>query len=239
VDSKNVQAWWDYHHEGKGNFELLLTGSAGPEVWRNLGVSKLIKPNTVVLNIGVGLGYCTIELARRRCVVHALDISPVALAKVSRFTVKTWLPSQLPEIPTDNFDLAISNLVAQHMRDDELIFQIRNVLKCLKPTGLFAMQFAFSLDTEKNDNPDPSLELIKYGGVGRSLEGVARIVNQTGGSIVWASRIAIFPEQGAGWYAVHIVRPDYPLPNTIGQQHLTILDRIAGNARRAVRSLVD
>ena len=218
-----IREWWDYHHESRGDYQQWLTGSAGPEVWRNLNIDKLIKPDKVVLNIGVGLGYCTRELARRKCVVHALDISPVALRRVEPFTAKTWLPSTLLDIPENTFDLAISNLVTQHMADEDLLEQISGVLKSLKPTGVFAMQFAFALDKKQNDLTNPSAELIKTGGVGRSLEGMTCLVDRAGGSIVWASRIALFPHMGSGWYAIHIVRPDCPLPNP-GQEQLTVLE---------------
>ena len=232
-----IQCWWDCHHEGKGDYEQWLTGSAGPEVWRNLNIDKLIKPNKVVLKIGVGLGYCTRELARRKCVVHALDISPVALRRVEPFTAKTWLPSSLPDIPENLFDLAISHLVTQHMADKDLVEQISGVLKSLKPSGIFAMQFAFAYNRSQNDLTSPSAELIKTGGVGRSLGGMARLVDQAGGLIVWASRFSMFPDQGAGWYAIHIVRPDHPLPNLVRQERLTILSRVEAARARWINRL--
>ena len=232
-----IEDWWDYHHEGKGDYHQWLTASAGPEVWHNLNIDKLIKPNKVVLNIGVGLGHCTRELARRKCVVHALDISPVALAKVESFTAKTWLPPTLPDIPENTFDLAISYLVTQHMVDEDLLEQISGVLRSLKPTGVFAMQFAFALNRQANDLTYPPAERIarmKSGGMCRSLEGMARLVDQAGGSIAYARRIGMFPEQGSGWYAMHIVRPDYPQSNRIEAERPSILERgIAGFRIRA------
>jgi hypothetical protein len=204
-----IQNWWDYHHQLKGDYKFWLTGSRGPEVWDYLNISRFIQPNKVVLNIGVGLGHCTKKLAERECIVHALDVSPQALARVEAFTARTWLPSSLSNMPENTFDLAISNLVTQHMADKDLLQQISGVVKSLKVEGILAMQFAFARDPAKNDLADPSEELIKCGGVCRSLEGMARLVSQAGGDIIWANRIGLFPNYGSGWYAIHIVRPDY------------------------------
>lgn len=209
----SISNWWDYHHKSKGNYQYWLTGSSGPEVWKYLNISRLIKPNRVVLNIGVGIGHCTKKLVTKKCRVHALDISPSALEKVAAITEKTWLPAALPDVPKDTFDLAISNLVTQHMADADLTQQISHVVRALKVNGVFAMQFAYIQDPAKNDVPIPEEETIKVGGVGRSLEGMLRLVKQAGGNVVWAERIALFPGYNSGWYAIHIVRPDFSLTN--------------------------
>lgn len=211
-----IQNWWDHHHQLKGNYRFWLTGSRGPKVWNYLNISRFIRPHEVVLNIGVGLGYCTRRLADKKCVVHALDISPQALARVEAFTARTWLPAHIPDLPESTFDLAISNLVTQHMADKDLLQQISGVTRSLKTDGIFAMQFAFARDPAKNDLAEPAEELIKCGGVCRSLAGMARLVSQAGGDIIWANRIGLFPQYDSGWYAIHIVRLDYPFANSTG-----------------------
>jgi hypothetical protein len=35
------------------------------------------------------------------------------------------------------------------------------------------------------------------------------MVEKTGGVVLWANRIGIFPKYGSGWYGVHIARQDY------------------------------
>lgn len=221
-----IQDWWNYHHENKGNYRNWLSGSTSNEVWRNLSITKLIKKDKVVLNIGVGLGHCTKELAKKKCIVHALDISAIALDKIKTIATKIYLPSSLPDIPKETFDIAISHLVAQHMTNEDLLRQISGILKALKPCGVFAMQFAYADDIQKNDIPSPSTEIIKTGGVCRSLKGMAHLVEEAGGTISWVSRIGIFPEYGSGWYAIHIVRTDCPFLNFIGLEQPAYFERI-------------
>lgn len=55
------------------------------------------------------------------------------------------------------------------------------------------MQFACSMDISYNSPDDVSVELIKDGGVLRSLDGMTRIVQIAGGTVVWVDRIHIFP----------------------------------------------
>lgn len=200
-----VDQWWDKCHSNQADFGFWLTGSAGVNVWSSLQIEDLIGPGQVILNIGVGQGHCTRELSARGCQVHALDISPVALSRISDCVVAGWLPSQLSELPSDTFDVAISHLVAQHMSDPDLEQQIREVVRGLKPKGVFALQFAFLMnggEAEIEQTP----EVIKSGGICRSLERIRTMVEGAGGQIVWSEKIGTFAEYGSGWYGVHIQR---------------------------------
>jgi len=202
---ESVREWWDECHSASGDLAFYLTGSSGPDVWSSLKLEKRIAPGQVVLNIGVGHGFCTRALSELGCKVHALDISPVALAKISDSVEATWLPSQLKEIPSDTFDLAISHLVAQHMSDADLSEQIREVVRALKPSGVFGVQFAFSLNGAEARTRETDLEL-KVGGNCRSLEQMQTLVERAGGSVIWSNEIGRFPEFGSGWYGIHIAR---------------------------------
>jgi len=208
--SLSVGDWWEYHHKGKGDFGLWLTGSSGRDVWHNLGISEYVFSKQVVLNIGVGLGNCTRDLVSCGCTVHVLDISISALEKVRGIVDACWLPETFNIVSEGTYDLTISNLVSQHMRDDDLIYQIANVTKTLKHGGIFAMQFAFAWDSELNDLPNTEDTLIKGGGVCRTLGKMIQLVQAAGGVVVWANRIGMYPDYRSGWYAIHIVRPDFP-----------------------------
>lgn len=206
-----VHKWWDDHHTGDHpEHRFFLTGSHGPDVWRSLCVEDRVVPGDVVLNIGVGMGYCTRSLAERGCVVHALDISTHALAKVDDVCAQTWLADAIDELPEGTFDLAISHLVAQHMDNATLRDQVAHVVPALKPGGVFAMQFAYRLNG-MSDHEDPvTPDAIVCGDVCRSLPSLVELAESAGGLVTFANRISLFPECGSGWYGVHIVRPDFP-----------------------------
>ena len=224
-NNQSIEAFWNNCHlKLCNNYQVWLTGSKGPEVWNILNIIDKIKPKINVLNIGVGLGYCTKELVRRKCNVHVLDISKHALDKV-RDIAKTYLPTELQDMPQNYFDLIISNLVAQHMSHNELSTHIKYLLKTMKPTGVFAMQFAFSTIPE-NNNIEPSLPDMKSGGVCRTLSFVSGIVEKGGGYILYTNRIGLFPEYQSGWYAIHIARRDYPYISSIRNKDLSVYEKI-------------
>lgn len=202
-EAESVQQWWDKCHSNAGDFDFWLSGSSGNDVWSSLKIEDRIRPGQKLLNIGVGKGHCTRALAERGCQVHALDISPVALAAISNCVVATWLPSQLTQIPSDTFNLAISHLVSQHMSDANLSQQLSEVVRSLDADGVFAMQFAFRLSGNEEEIEETA-ENIKNGSVCRSLEGMQTMVASAGGRIVWSEKIATFPESNAGWYGIHI-----------------------------------
>ena len=207
-ESVTVKDWWEACHQEAD--QLWLTGSRGPEVWEYLGIEDRILPGAVVLNIGVGLGHCTRALAARGCLVQVLDIAETALERVKEVTTNGWLASDLGALPSESIDLAISNLVAQHVNNASLSAQIEAVLRSLKPDGVFAMQFAYAEEDSANDVEHRPAACAKGGGECRSLAGMTRLVNQAGGRVVWAKRIGYFPAFGSGWYGLHIVGPNYP-----------------------------
>ncbi|MHC4570808.1 MAG: tetratricopeptide repeat protein [Planctomycetota bacterium] len=204
-DNMSMEEWWDYCQTTKNLW--YLTGSKGHEVWERLNITDKIYPGQVVLNIGVGLGYCTGELVRKKCVVHVLDISEVALNRVKDIVAKAWLPSRLADLPVNTFDLAISNLVTQHMTNTDLLEQMHAVTRSLKHDGIFAMQFAYSL-SRKCDSSHKSPKHAKNGVAFRSLLEVNSLVEETQGKILWVNKIGNFPEYNIGWYGVHIVKKD-------------------------------
>jgi SAM-dependent methyltransferase len=209
-DAVSIEKWWELNHQEKNErFFFWLTGSAGPEVWEYLEVEDRIVAGAVVLNVGVGRGYCTRELAKRKSIVHVLDISESALEKVKDVAAGIWRPSTLGVLPADTFDLAISNLVAQHMRDNDLEEQIRRIVPALKQKGVFALQFACMLDPAKNNLDVVPLSSLKHGSVGRSLGRFCQMVERAGGIVIGAKRIGLFPSYNSCWYMVHIARPDY------------------------------
>ena len=203
-DINSINDWWERHHQT--NEPYLLTGSDGQVVWNNLNILEDIHSNSTILNIGIGLGYCTKELYSIGATVHALDISTTALDRVKSYVENSWKAERITELPSNKFDLAISNLVAQHMSNTALVEQFLSVIRSLKITGYLAVQFAFSLRKGYVFKDDYYHQ--KWGGVVRTLAQIESIVKEANGKIVWAEKIGSFPDAGTGWYGVHIVKND-------------------------------
>lgn len=203
----SIQDWWDKAHALKHT--TWLTGSLEPEVWHALKITRLIQPGTQILNIGVGLGHCTRGLAELGAKVSALDISQLAIDGVRDVIESGFLANQISDLPQNSYDLVISNLVTQHMLDEDLETQLLHVIKSLKPSGIFAMQFAFywdQLSPTINNTPYEA----KAGGVCRTLGRVTELVERVGGTITWAQLIGAWPAYHSAWYGVHIVKkPSY------------------------------
>ncbi|MFN8005743.1 MAG: tetratricopeptide repeat protein [Terriglobia bacterium] len=203
--STAIKSWWDHHHEA--DTVLWLTGSHGRQVWEPLKVLNRVRPGNLVLNIGVGLGYCTRDLVMQGAQVHVLDISEVALNRVRGIVKKCWLASQLNDLPAGTYDLAISHLVTQHMRNQDLTRQMMAVVQSLKENGVFAMQFAFPTNSPASDyRIDESEASIRGGLVFRPFLAMEKIVKAAGGKIVWAKKLGIY--EPCGWYGVHIIKDE-------------------------------
>jgi SAM-dependent methyltransferase len=200
ASGESLNDWWNRAHER--DHQYWLTGSDGAEVWERLGVRSRLSQGVRVLNIGVGLGQDTRQLAAMGCEVHALDISPVALDRVRGLAV-THLASDLDRLPRDCFDVAMSHLVAQHMLDFDLLAQMKAVLLSLTSSGVFAIQFATGAAAALEQT---SLQ-AKGGSIHRTPEQMERLVAQAGGLVALSEPREQFPEHRAGWHVMHVVRP--------------------------------
>jgi 2-polyprenyl-3-methyl-5-hydroxy-6-metoxy-1,4-benzoquinol methylase len=192
--------WWDRAHKNK---EIRwLSGYRGEVVWNRLDVRDLLAPKACVLEIGIGLGNSAADLKDKGCEVSALDISPIALERVSSFA-KCYLPEQ--QLPPDTFDVALSHVVAQHMTDADLFAQIKAVVTSLKPTGVFAMQFADHASGFEQPH-DESPVTLKMGEVCRSPKEMEKIVSDAGARLVKLIEREMWPDYGLRWYVVHLMK---------------------------------
>ncbi len=205
---ENVKNFWEDTHIN--NVKMWLTGSGVKEVWGYMNIIDRIVPQLTVLNIGVGLGVETTELAKEKVTIDVLDISEAALNRVKNITRKGYLASSIEELPINEYDIAVSHLVTQHINDATLADQIKYVVRSLKPYGLFAMQFAFvpDFDYEANYEIKQNEESQKYGGVIRSLQNMEKIITDNGGKITWISDVRHYEHTPTKWQYVHIQKSD-------------------------------
>ena len=200
-----IKEFWNTKHEI--NVTKGLTGSHLQEYMIYMNIKKFIKKDNKVLNIGVGLGYCTKELVDEGMLVDVLDISEKAIEKVKGITQSQFLTTDLEKLPKGKYDLVISHLVNQHMNDKDLINQIKHVLPSLKKDGVFAMQFAFveGVDYEAEHDNLETLHRQQTGGVIRLLSNMEKIVEKSKGRISWISDVRHHnPPITSKWQYIHI-----------------------------------
>jgi SAM-dependent methyltransferase len=194
-----MKEFWEAQHE-KDDIQS-LSGHPGSAIINGLYIKDLVRPGIEVLEIGVGLGYCTRDLIEMGVDVSVLDISEGALRRVAGIAKFKYLESEIHTLPGDYFDLAISYCVTQHMDNAGLARQLQNVIRSLKPDGIFAMQYALPFHgVEYNE----SIIAMEAGSVCRPLEMMYDMVNLAGGAIVYHRIWGMFPQYRSGWAIVHI-----------------------------------
>ena len=132
---KNPKEFWQEKH--KRQHALWLTGSYLGKLCQ---IHSVYAPkDKVVLEVGVGLGRATRELAVDN-EVYAVDISQVALDNLGNDVEKKFLSADMCDIPDNTVDWAICHLVFQHCVNDAIEFILKQTIRILKPGGLFILQ---------------------------------------------------------------------------------------------------
>jgi SAM-dependent methyltransferase len=111
-----------------------------------------------MLELGCGAGRMTSSFAKRFELVYALDLSHEMLsrARLMHSAQKNilWLQSNgvdLSCVASDSIDFVFSYLVLQHLPEEALVLQyIREMLRVLRPSGVFLFQFNGGLEPTMN-----------------------------------------------------------------------------------------
>lgn len=170
------KVFWDNVHTAERHDGGGLTGLHLQDYLEAFKIQDIYAKASTILEIGVGMGYVVKEAAADKKYVSAVDISTAGLQQVMPYVCNAWLPTEYESIPSNTFDLVFSKTVSLHLTNEELEDQIRNVLRILKPTGIFAMEFY--------DRPNYQGEpCFKAGTLYRSLDFVGALVKKYGGEI--------------------------------------------------------
>lgn len=204
IDIANRQNWNGVHvirHDGA------LSGSPALEVLNHHRISR-VWSREKILDIGVGLGGMAEYLHSQDCVVDCLDVADEAEKTVRPFCRRFYLAENIETLPSDEYDLAISMLVAQHMCERNLRRQIREVYRSLKPGAMYSLHLAGAMEDGKN-NLAGEIPSGMDGAMCRTPDyALAMIHDEAPKSDVtilgtWSPWIQF----RSYWYFVHIVKP--------------------------------
>jgi len=211
-DYKTRERWNGAHNAHNTG---ALSGSPAEEVFRHHHLTELIKPNIVVLDIGVGLGQMSQCLSEMGCIVDALDVADAAEATVKDYIRNFYLDEHCNKLPTEEYDVAISHIVAQHQTERMIKRQVKEVFRALKPGGVFSLHSAVSTDEKNvpNNIPGP-IPPGRDGAMCRTTDHFRAMIEQVlrdefglqGWAVKLLRHVVNWPEFGSRWYFVHICR---------------------------------
>jgi hypothetical protein len=173
-----AKPFWDVAH--RANDLRSLSGVSYSEVVHALRLESLVTPKAVVLEMGVGMGYCLKEMSKTVRRIDAFDISEHATARVADCATALYHSSE--EIPANTYDLIYSNNVNQHLPTNTMRTDYSRLIRALKPRGVFAVQFVGGSDDWDYGN-GAGLLRIKQGLCLRSPEAFAEIIEACGGIV--------------------------------------------------------
>ena len=163
----DLEQFWEAAHVSGAH--LWISGTPPKEIYERLNIKKLVGVKGLsILNVGVGEGYCEMDLVEKGHLVDALDVCNSAISKVHDFIRQGYLAAQ--DLPSRSYDLIIHHLVAQHMTHEDLREQLIHLLRALKGDGLLAMQFASSQSNADLVVSDFEEQVVMSGGVLRSKD---------------------------------------------------------------------
>lgn len=129
-------SFWEEKHSRSDNDWLTGTHISKLLNYYKLNIADL--KDKSILEIGVGLGYCTREFKALATELYCCDISQIALDRVKQYAKQTFISADLKKSPP--VDMAIAHLVLLHCDDTE-VFRIINDVN-LTDDGKFYFQFS-------------------------------------------------------------------------------------------------
>lgn len=206
----NTNTWRGYHETG---YVPALTGTSFKHMVQYYELENILFKGMNVLEIGVGLGLCVQGFHSRGCNVFALDICEEAFHKIKNYIVDSYLHKNVEQLPEDFVDLAVSHLVSQHMSESDILKQFPAVIRSLRPSGTFRVQFAGSTIQEENNIKETIVGLpadnkvsMLGGRMVRTSEYAIELVNKCGGTVTRTSSLKHFPKYQSYWYWLEVIK---------------------------------
>lgn len=210
VNEHNKRTWGRFHEEGNRG---ALTGTSFKHTVSFFGLKGYLFRGMNVLEIGVGLGFCVKGFYEMGCNVYASDICKEAFRRIEKYIKGSFLYGEVEKLPDDFFDLAVSHLVTQHMSEAGLLKQFPEVIRSLKPNGVFCVQFAYSDILGENNiketivgTPGDNKVSMLGGRMVRTPDYARQLIDRCDGKVVYTSDMTRFPKFKSGWYYMRIVK---------------------------------
>jgi len=198
-----ARKFWDNEHriENVDN----LSGSQYKTQIEGLKLTEYINKGCTVMEVGVGLGYVTKGLYEAGAKVTAVDLSDIALKKVSKYCEMIYTIDHLYYLPSNYFDVIICANVVQHIPTIQLIGELKEFMRALKPGGVFAIEFVSSTTCEDNGMPPVNRDLIG-GGFCRTPAYMEHILNLFGGkcTVIEDVKVDFYPITGC--HVFHVTK---------------------------------
>lgn len=153
---------WDLHAMIKrGAMSEILTGVEDEEIFDQRGkefaneLRKFVKPNSIVLDVGCGIGRVEKFLAPHCKEIYSIDVSKrmIKLAKQRLKDVRNVFfyktnGRDLSILPDNKFDFVFSIIVLQHIARADAYIYVEEIRRILKPNGTAYLQFPNILHDE-------------------------------------------------------------------------------------------
>lgn len=203
IDSAHdLKQFWELAHVSGAH--LWISGTPPKEIYERLNIQRLIGAKGLsILNVGVGEGYCEMDLVERGHSVDALDVCDSAISKVDGYIRRGYLAA--PDLPSRSYDLIIHHLVAQHMTHEDLREQLTHLIRALKRDGLLAMQFASSQSNSDLVVSDSDEQVVMSGGVLRSKDFMRDLIESCSGTIAGLFNKEAWTNSDCQYISAHIV----------------------------------
>ena len=150
----NYERTWDlYAITKRSAMREILTGVEDEEVIDQRGkefaeeLKKFIEPNSVVLDVGCGIGRIEKFLAPYCNGIHGIDVSKrmikLASERIKERNVFFYKTNgrDLSIFPNNKFDFVFSIIVLQHIAKEDAYIYLEEIYRVLKPTRKAYLQF--------------------------------------------------------------------------------------------------
>ncbi|MFZ2071227.1 MAG: class I SAM-dependent methyltransferase [Halobacteriota archaeon] len=168
----NYERTWDLYAMTKhGAMREILTGVEDDVIFDQRGkefadeLKKFIEPNSVVLDVGCGIGRVEKFLVQYCKEIHGIDVSgrmiklgKKRLKEINNVFFHKTNGIDLSIFPDNKFDFVFSIIVLQHIAKEDAYIYISEIFRVLKPNGRAYLQFPNILH---DDNLKECIEYAK------------------------------------------------------------------------------